>query len=64
MAKRAKESMVGGMHCCGCAKWVGWVVLVAGVLWLLGDYGSASWWRVSWWTLGALVLGLSWVLKK
>jgi len=50
--------------CCSCAKWVAWVVLVAGVLWLLNDYGAAPWWNVSWWTLGALVVSIGWLLKK
>ena len=63
MAKKMMMSETCG-SCCGCEKWVAWVVLVAGVLWLLNDYGAAPWWNVSWWTLGALVLGLSWVLKK
>ena len=49
--------------CCG-GKWFGWLVLVAGVLWLLNDYGSAAFWKVNWWTLGALLVGLGWVMKK
>ena len=62
--RRAKEKMEAACHHCGCGRWAGWVLLVAGVLWLLADYGSASWWKVNWWTLAALALGLSWVLKK
>jgi len=52
------------ISCCGCEKWVAWVVLVAGVLWLMNDYGAATWWSVSWWTLGALLLSIGWLLKR
>jgi hypothetical protein len=64
MAKKNVAGTTGSCGGCWDAKWVGWVALVAGVLWLLQDYGSAPWWRVSWFTLGALIVGLSVVLKK
>jgi hypothetical protein len=63
MGKMSGDNMC--MSCCdGCGTWVALVVLVAGVLWLLNDYGMASFWNVSWWTLGALLLGITWMMKK
>ena len=64
MAK--KENVCGPCPCCcECGgKYLGWLVLAAGVLWLLQDYEIVSWWRVGWWALGALILGLMWVMKK
>ena len=47
------------------AKWLSWVVLIVGVLYLLQDYGVAlTFWRVQWFTALFVLAGLSWVLKK
>ena len=62
MAKKQMMETCPSHGCCDA--WVGWVVLVAGVLWLLNDYGMAGWWQVSWWTVGALVVGLTVAMKK
>ena len=47
------------MSCCTkCGKTMGGVLLVAGVLYLLGDLGVITWWTLNWWTLAFLLAGL------
>ncbi|MBI1969165.1 hypothetical protein HYS48_00595 [Candidatus Woesearchaeota archaeon] len=48
-----------------CPAWKGWVVLIAGILYLLQDYGfGLAWWRVNWWTAAFVLWGLCSVMAK
>ena len=46
-----------------CSTW-GWVVLIVGIIYLLQDLGSASWWPFSWYTALFVIMGLKWALAK
>ena len=50
---------------CNCQhhKWFGWVVLVAGVLYLLSDLNWIGWWSVNWWTVAFVLIGLGAMCK-
>lgn len=43
-----------------CPKWLGWLVLVVGILFLLADYGVSwmAWWKLGWFTTVLILLGL------
>ena len=41
-----------------CAMTGGIVLLVIGILYLLQDIGTISWWTYSWWTVLFILLGL------
>jgi hypothetical protein len=51
-----------GMHC-GCMKWVGWTMLIVGVLYLLSDLNIFSWFgsTFSWFTIVFILIGLKMV---
>lgn len=43
-----------------CPKWVSWVILVVGVIYLLQDWGvsAVSFWKFNWWTVAFVLAGL------
>lgn len=46
--------------------WIGWLVLIAGILFLIQDYAPASmsWWKVSVWPTAIFILaGLAMIAK-
>ena len=47
-------------------KWVHWLVLVVGILFILQDYNVAwvSWWNVSWYTAVFLIMGVAALFGK
>ena len=51
MAKRAQ-------NWCGTGnQWFGWLVLLAGVLFLMQDLGTWAFWNLSWYTVAFLLAG-------
>ena len=42
-----------------CDKWVGWVVLILGILFLLRDFNVWNFWNISWWTAMFVVGGVA-----
>ncbi|MAE13049.1 hypothetical protein CMO92_00650 [Candidatus Woesearchaeota archaeon] len=44
-------------NCCCSAQW-GTIILILGVLYLLQDLTYIDWWRLSWFTVVFLLLGL------
>jgi len=40
-----------------CPGWLGWITLIAGVLYLLVDLGLFNW-GISWWTAAFVLTGL------
>jgi len=52
-----------------CSKWIGWVVLILGIIYLIADImnwgkeGPIRWWGLNWWTAVFILVGL-WVLTK
>ncbi|MEK6907531.1 MAG: hypothetical protein AABW45_03300 [Nanoarchaeota archaeon] len=54
-----KDTGMMGRTCnCQHHKIFGWVVLLAGVLYLLSDLGWVGWWNVNWWTVAFVLVGL------
>ena len=46
-------------------KWASWILLIAGVLYLLQDWGLAlDFWKFNWWTVIFVVWGLSGACSK
>jgi len=48
---------------CNCPSWMGWVVLIVGILYLLADLNVFNW-GISWYTALFVLMGLSFVMKK
>jgi len=44
--------------CCKCSKWLGAVVFIVGILFLLGDFGIWPFWGISWWTAAFILAGV------
>lgn len=44
--------------CNKCKGLMGILLLVAGILYLLTDYGVMVWWKLNWWTFVFLLVGL------
>lgn len=44
------------MMCCD-KSW-GWVILIVGILYLLQDMGTISFWNFNWWTVVFVIWGL------
>jgi len=44
--------------CRKCSSISGWLLLIAGVLFLLKDIGVADWWNISWWSIVLLLAGI------
>ncbi len=42
--------------------WFSWVVLIVGILYLLSDMGTISWWNYSWYTVVFVLWGLMGVM--
>tara|TARA_Y100000310_G_scaffold342483_1_gene445951 strand:+ start:555 stop:710 length:156 start_codon:yes stop_codon:yes gene_type:complete len=49
---------------CECPVWMSWLVLLAGVLYVLTDLGRITWWNLNWYSVAFLLWGLSAVMKK
>lgn len=66
MAKRKAAMGNGGAVCPVCPAWFSWAVLLAGVLYLLGDLGLFTWFSdvFSWWTVVFVLAGLKLVCKN
>ena len=48
------------MHMCGrCSRVTAGLLLLAGLLFLLVDFGVWGFWGVSWWTAAFLIVGLT-----
>ena len=58
-----KDMSMGGTCICQHHKIFGWVLLVVGVLYLLGDLGWWSWWNVQWYTVAFILFGLGSMCK-
>lgn len=57
-----KTKKLGGARVMGkdCPKWAYWILLIAGVLYLLQDWGVAlTFWKFQWWTVAFVVCGLA-----
>jgi len=48
----------------GCCKHQAWILLIVGILYLLQDLGSITFWNVSWYTVVFVLWGLSGVLGQ
>ncbi|MFH1770061.1 MAG: hypothetical protein ABH828_00720 [archaeon] len=49
-----------------CSGWIGWLVLLVGLFYLLVDYGVGwmGWWKLSWFTTVLILFGLHKITKK
>lgn len=47
-----------------CPGWFNWVVLIVGILYLLTDLGTISFWNLSWWTVLFILWGLMGISGK
>lgn len=54
--------MMGG--CKKCCKATGWLVLIAGILFLLVDLNFWNFWNVQWWTALFVILGVTCIAKS
>jgi hypothetical protein len=47
-------------------KWVSWVILVLGLLYLIKDimYWGSYWWDLNWWTAAFIIIGLGGLFQK
>lgn len=46
------------------SKSMGWVLLIVGILYLLTDLGTISWWPFSWYTVLFVLWGLKCAFSK
>ena len=47
------------MGCKKCSGICGWLLLIAGLLFLLKDIGLANWWNISGWSIVFLLAGIA-----
>lgn len=38
--------------------WMGWLVLIVGILFLLQDFGTWNFWGIHWYTAAFVIVGL------
>jgi len=44
--------------------WLGWIILLAGVLYLLQDVNAITWWTLNWYTVAFVLVGIGSLSKK
>jgi hypothetical protein len=60
----ARKTDMAGMCDCSHHRWLAWIILIVGVLYLLQDTGVITWFGwLNWWTALFIVLGLGAVCK-
>ena len=59
MAMAKETGMRGGMCSCPHHKTFGWIFLIAGIVFLLRDWGIWDFWNIQWWTVLFIFIGLS-----
>lgn len=49
--------------CCKCKMWMGVVVFVVGIIFLLADLGVWKFWGINWWSVAFLLFGIKMFTK-